>query len=201
MSTFIYLLDLLGTFAFAISGGLAGTKKNMDLYGIAVLASVTAVGGGTIRDVLLGRTPPFIFKDYNYLIVALVATLMVFFYHHTVERYQDLLLMMDALGLAVFTMIGIMIGLEHHIGYPGAILMGVMTGTAGGMIRDVLQGEIPLVLQKTVYASACIAGGILFTVLTLFDINMGLNIALSASCTFGIRMLAITQNWNLPHAK
>lgn len=201
MIDFIYFLDLFGTFAFAISGALAGIRKKMDIYGIIVLACVTAVGGGTLRDMLLGRIPPFIFNDYTYISIAIVAALLVFFFHHTVAKVFNLLLVMDALGLAVFTLIGISIGLDHEIGYPGAIMMGIMTGTVGGMLRDILLREIPLVLQKTVYASACLAGGILYSLLSLLAINEILNISISAILIFGIRMLAISRNWNLPVAK
>ena len=119
-----YYVDIFGTFAFAISGAIAGVRKKMDIYGILVLAIVTAVGGGTIRDVLLGRTPPFIFEDYNYLYVSIAAALLVFFFHKQVELRFKLLLVMDAIGLGVFTVIGISIGLDADIGYLGALLMG-----------------------------------------------------------------------------
>lgn len=197
----IYILDLFGTFAFAISGALAGIRKQMDIYGVVVLGCVTAVGGGTLRDMLLGRIPPFIFNDYTYISVAICAALLVFFFHHTVAKIFNLLLVMDAFGLAVFTLIGISIGLEHQIGYPGAVLMGIMTGTVGGMIRDILQREIPLVLQRTVYASACLAGGILYSFLSILHVDETINILVSATLIFGIRLLAITRKWNLPLAK
>jgi uncharacterized membrane protein YeiH len=197
----IYLLDLFGTFVFALSGALAGTRKKMDIYGIIVLACVTAVGGGTLRDTLLGRTPPFIFHDYNYMFLSIFAAILVFFYHKHINKVYNALLVMDAIGLAVFTVIGIVIGLKSDIGYFGAVLVGIMTATAGGMIRDVLQGEIPLVLQRTVYASACLAGGILFTILSILHLNEDINMIISAILVFIIRMMAIKKNWNLPMAK
>ncbi len=201
MLNLMYFLDLTGTVAFAISGAIAGVRKDSDIYGVIVLGCVTAVGGGTLRDVLVGRIPPFIFHDYNYLILSILASITVFFFHNFFEQRYDILLIMDALGLGVFTIIGLSIGLDYKIGYLGAIMMGVMTGTAGGMIRDVLLGEIPLVLQKTVYASACLAGGILFIILFKIGLNKNVNLFISATTVFVIRMLAIKLNWNLPKAK
>jgi uncharacterized membrane protein YeiH len=197
----LYLFDLLGTFAFAISGAVAGVRKNFDLYGIIVLALVTAVGGGTIRDVLVGRIPPFIFKDINYFLISIAAALITFFFHKYVEKTYKLLLIMDAIGLGVFTVIGISVGLQYNIGYFGAVVMGVMTGTFGGMIRDVLQKEVPLVLQKEIYASACIIGGIIFVVFDILKINNVLNVVISGVAVFLIRFVAIQKNWHLPKAK
>jgi uncharacterized membrane protein YeiH len=197
----LYLFDLLGTFAFAISGAVAGVRKKFDLYGIIVLALVTAVGGGTIRDVLVGRIPPFIFKDINYFLISIAAALITFFFHKYVEKTYKLLLIMDAIGLGVFTVIGISVGLQYNIGYFGAVVMGVMTGTFGGMIRDVLQKEVPLVLQKEIYASACIIGGIVFVVFDILKINNVLNVAISGVVVFLIRFVAIQKNWHLPKAK
>lgn len=197
----LYLFDLLGTFAFAISGAVAGVRKNFDLYGIIVLALVTAVGGGTIRDVLVGRIPPFIFKDINYFLISIAAALITFFFHKYVEKTYKLLLIMDAIGLGVFTVIGISVGLQYNIGYFGAVVMGVMTGTFGGMIRDVLQKEVPLVLQKEIYASACIIGGIVFVVFDILKIDNVLNVVISGVVVFLIRFVAIQKNWHLPKAK
>jgi len=197
----LYLFDLLGTVAFAISGAVAGVRKNFDLYGIIVLALVTAVGGGTIRDVLVGRIPPFIFTDINYFLISIAAALITFFFHKYVEKKYKLLLIMDAIGLGVFTVIGISVGLQYNIGYFGAVVMGVMTGTFGGMIRDVLQKEVPLVLQKEIYASACIIGGIVFVVFDILKINNVLNVAISGVAVFLIRFVAIQKNWHLPKAK
>ena len=201
MPNLIYFLDLLGTVAFAVSGAIAATKKNTDIYGIIILGCITAVGGGTLRDLLIGRIPPFIFVDYNYLMLSLFASISVFFFHKFFEKKYDFLLIMDALGLGVFTIIGLSIGLNYNIGYIGAIILGVLTGTAGGMFRDILLGEIPLVLRKTVYASACIIGGILYIVLLNFDISKNINIFLSILTVFSIRIMAIKYNWNLPKPK
>ncbi|MCA1927450.1 MAG: trimeric intracellular cation channel family protein [Calditerrivibrio sp.] len=197
----LYILDLVGTAAFAISGALAGVRKDMDLYGISVLSLVTAVGGGTIRDILVGRIPPFIFIDYNYIGISLLSALFVFFFYRKVEKGMKTLLIMDAMGLGVFTVIGVKVGLDYQIGFIGSIFMGVMTGTFGGMIRDILQGEIPLVLKKEVYASASLIGGIIFYLLSNTAVLGFINIFLSISVVFLLRVVAIFKNWNLPKPK
>jgi uncharacterized membrane protein YeiH len=199
--SFLYTLDLIGTFAFAVSGALAGVYKKMDLYGVAVLGMVTAVGGGTLRDMLIGKTPPFIFTDYNYLGLAIIASLLVFYFHRLIEKGQRLLLLMDALGLSTFTVIGISVGLEYEIGYPGAVLMGIMTATAGGMIRDLLRQEIPLVLTREIYASACLAGGLLFCLLDLLSFPRFTILIIAGAAVFLIRCFAINKGWGLPKAK
>ncbi len=196
----LYILDLVGTFAFAVSGALAGVYKKMDLYGVIVLGLVTAVGGGTLRDTLIGRTPPFIFSDYNYLLLAIIASLLVFHFHRLVERNQRLLLFMDALGLGTFTVIGASVALEAQIGYPGAVLMGIMTATAGGMVRDLLRREIPLVLTREIYASACLAGGIFFCLFDMAGMPRGVNLLVAGGVVFLIRYCAISWGWRLPRA-
>jgi len=201
LMSLLYLLDLTGTAAFAISGALAGVKKDMDIYGISVLSLVTAVGGGTIRDVLVGRIPPFIFKDYNYILISIICAVAVFFFYKKVERSFKLLLIMDAMGLGVFTVIGIKVGIEYHAGVIGSIFMGVMTGTFGGMIRDMLQGEIPLVLKKEVYASASLLGGIVYLILSYFSSHESINIFAGTIVVFVLRVLAIFKNWHLPRAR
>lgn len=197
----LYILDLIGTAAFAISGALAGVRKDMDLYGICVLSLVTAVGGGTIRDVLVGRIPPFIFIDYNYIGISLLSALFVFFFYRKVEKGMKTLLIMDAMGLGVFTVIGVKVGLDYQIGFIGSIFMGVMTGTFGGMIRDILRGEIPLVLKKEVYASASFIGGVIFYILNNTAILDFVNMFLSIAVVFALRVIAIFKNWNLPKPK
>jgi uncharacterized membrane protein YeiH len=198
--SFLYALDLIGTFAFAVSGALAGVSKKMDLYGVAVLGMVTAVGGGTLRDMLIGKTPPFIFIDYNYLGLAIIASLLVFYFHRLVQKGQRLLLLMDALGLSTFTVIGISVALEYHIGYPGAVLLGIMTATAGGMVRDLLRREIPLVLTREIYASACLVGGLLFCLLDMAGFYRVATLMIAGVAVFLIRCFAIYKKWQLPQA-
>ncbi|MCX8084293.1 MAG: trimeric intracellular cation channel family protein [Calditerrivibrio sp.] len=201
MNNLLYILDLVGTVAFAISGALAGVRKKMDLYGIFVLSLVTAVGGGTIRDVLVGRIPPFIFRDYNYIFLSLLSAVFVFFFYRKVEKGYNTLLIMDALGLGVFTVIGVKVGIDYQIGFIGSVFMGVMTGTFGGMIRDVLQGEVPLVLKREVYASASLLGGIAFLLMHNLIGENAIVLFVSILLVFLLRLLAIWRNWNLPRPK
>lgn len=198
--TLLYALDLLGTFAFAVSGALAGVRKNLDLYGVSFLAVVTAVGGGTIRDTMLGRVPPFLFKDMNYLFLSIAGALVVFLFHSHVKKTYNLLVWMDALGLGVFNVIGINIALHAGVGYLGSMIFGVMTGTLGGMIRDVLINATPFVLTREVYASACIVGGALYCILHHIGIDSSVNATVSALLVFGIRMITLRFGYHLPRA-
>ena len=199
--TILYFFDLFGTFAFAVSGAILGIKKDMDIYGMLILAVSVGVGGGTMRDVLLSRTPPFVLTDINYMIVIAAATLIVFFLNSKVikEMPMKALNIADAVGLGVFTSIGANVAVECNVEWYGIIFFGVMTATAGGMIRDTLAGEVPFVLKKEVYASASIAGGILFIVLHRANIGMNINILITSVIVTLIRIIAIYKNWNLPH--
>lgn len=199
--TLLYALDLLGTFAFAISGALAGVRKGFDIYGLSVLAIVTAVGGGTIRDTMLGRIPPFVFNDLNYIFLSLLAAVIVFLFHSNVTRKFNLLVWTDALGLGVFNVIGINIALSSGVGYVGSIMFGIMTGTLGGMIRDILIGATPFVLSSDVYASACLAGGILFCLADHLGFLHAPNTALSALLVFAVRMYTFKKGVHLPKVK
>jgi uncharacterized membrane protein YeiH len=197
----LYILDLIGTAAFAISGALAGVRRQMDLLGILVLGIVTAIGGGTLRDILLGDTPPFCLKDETYLYVSIVFALVTFFAHHIINRFSNALLYFDAIGLGTFVVIGTGKALDFNTGFVGAIIMGMMTATAGGMVRDILAGQIPLILQKEIYASACLAGGGLFFLLTQFGAPRTTTMLLSALLVVTLRLLAIRHNWSLPTAE
>lgn len=199
----LYFFDLFGTFAFAVSGAILGIKKDMDIYGMFILAISVGVGGGTMRDVLLSRTPPFVLTDINYMIVIAAATLIVFFLNSKVVKDMPMkaLNIADAIGLGVFTSIGATVAVECSVEWYGIIFFGVMTATAGGMIRDTLAGEVPFVLKKEVYASASIAGGILFIILYKSNVGMNINILITSIFVTLIRIVAIYKNWNLPHFK
>ena len=199
----LYFFDLFGTFAFAVSGAILGIKKDMDIYGMFILAISVGVGGGTMRDVLLSRTPPFVLTDINYMIVIAAATLIVFFLNSKVVKDMPMkaLNIADAIGLGVFTSIGATVAVECNVEWYGIIFFGVMTATAGGMIRDTLAGEVPFVLKKEVYASASIAGGILFIILYKSNVGMNINILITSIFVTLIRIIAIYKNWNLPHFK
>lgn len=199
----LYFFDLFGTFAFAVSGALLGVKKDMDIYGMFVLAISVGVGGGTMRDMMLGRTPPFVLTDINYMLVIAAATLLVFFLNSIMEKNISMktLNIADAVGLGVFTSIGANVALSCHVEWYGIIFFGVMTATAGGMIRDTLAGEVPFVLKKEVYASASIIGGIIFIILYKTGVGLNMNILVTSIIVTLIRILAIYKDWHLPHFK
>lgn len=196
----LYALDLLGTAAFAASGAWAGTRREMDLFGVLVLGIVTATGGGTIRDLLIGDVPPFIFKDETYLWISIIVSLLVFFFSSRMKSLHHPLQYFDAIGLGTFVVIGTGKGIDYQMGFIGAVMMGVLTATAGGMIRDVLSTEIPLVLQREVYASACLAGGSLLYLLHFTPLARDLSVLLSALAVIAVRVCAIHLNWALPKA-
>lgn len=197
----LYFFDLFGTFAFAVSGALLGVKKDMDIYGMFVLAISVGVGGGTMRDMMLGRTPPFVLTDINYMFVIAAATLLVFFLNSIMEKSLPMktLNIADAVGLGVFTSIGANVALSCNAEWYGIIFFGVMTATAGGMIRDTLAGEVPFVLKKEVYASASIIGGIIFIILYKAGAGLNMNILVTSVIVTLIRILAIYKDWHLPH--
>ena len=191
------LIDYAGVAVFAASGALAAARKSLDLLGVVVIATVTAIGGGTLRDVLLDRVV-FWVAHPTYLYVTLAAALVTIIYTRRFEPPQRLLAVLDALGLAFFTISGAQIaeGLEHS--GVVVVVMGTLTGVAGGVIRDVLMGEIPLILRKgQLYASAAIAGATAYALLQLATdrtVAAGLGMALAAVMRLG----AIALNWTLP---
>jgi len=194
----IYILDLIGTAAFAASGAWVGVRKRMDLFGVLVLGVVTAVGGGTLRDLLLGDIPPFSLKDEFYIYIAIAIATFVFINRKRFELFEKPLLYFDAIGLGTFVVIGTTKALDFQMGQLGAVLMGVMTGTAGGVMRDVLANQVPLILRREIYASACIAGGTLLVVLEHFGAARPVAVLLSAGTVILVRLLAIYYDWSLP---
>jgi uncharacterized membrane protein YeiH len=196
----IYLLDLVGTAAFAASGAWVGVRKHMDLFGVLVLGVVTAVGGGTLRDLLLGDTPPFSLMDENYIYIAISVSLIVFANRVRFKLLEKPLLYFDAVGLGTFVVIGATKALDFQLGWLGAILMGVMTGTAGGVFRDVLANQVPLILRREIYASACVAGGALLVILEQSGAGRLVAALLAAGTVIIVRLLAIRYDWGLPRA-
>ncbi|BCR05959.1 membrane protein [Desulfuromonas versatilis] len=197
----LYFLDLVGTAAFAASGAWAAVRNRMDLFGVLVLGLVTATGGGTLRDLLLGDTPPFCLKDENYLYISFGVALAVFFLHPWLKALAHPLLYFDAVGLGTFVVIGTGKALSFHMGFLGAVMMGVMTATAGGMVRDVLSNQVPLILRREIYASACLAGAALLVLLDKTPLPQPLAALAAALVVIALRLLAIRYNWALPRAR
>jgi uncharacterized membrane protein YeiH len=196
--TLLYALDLLGTAAFAASGALAGIRREMDIFGVLVLGLVTATGGGTLRDLLLGDTPPFIFQNETYLYISITVSLVIFVFHRRLDFLKHPLIYFDAIGLGTFVVIGTGKALDFKMGFLGSVMMGVLTATAGGMIRDVLSNQVPLVLQREVYASACLAGGSLLFILHHTALPHSWSLMIAASTVIILRLLAVRYNWSLP---
>jgi uncharacterized membrane protein YeiH len=200
----LYVLDLLGVAVFAVSGALAAGRKSLDLLGVFVVAVVTAIGGGTIRDVLLDRSPIFWIEDTTYLLViglAAAATIPTARAVPVVQRGtapRRALLVADALGLAVFTVSGAGIALDAQLPAEIAIAMGAITGTAGGAIRDVLTGEIPLVLRRDLYATASLAGGLVYVLLAALTGPTLTAALVGAGVVVALRLAAIVWGLHLP---
>ncbi len=197
--SFVYSLEMLGTAAFAVSGALAASRKRMDIFGFCVLALMPAVGGGTIRDIIIDRVPVFWVADNRYIAVAIIAALVVFFAPHRRPGIRrEILVWTDALGLALFAALGTEICLQYETGPLVAVMLGVTTAVTGGMIRDIICNEIPLILSREIYATAAFAASLAFVAadhLTLSD-NASLTIAVVTGLL--IRGLAIVYNWSLP---
>lgn len=199
LQSFIYYADLVGVIACAISGVLVATRLRMDPFGISVLAGVTAVGGGTLRDMMMGATPVFWIVDNTYIYVILVtATIAVLWLHH-IHRFPVYLLpILDAFGLAIFTIVGAQKALAFGFSGPVAIVMGCMTGVVGGMIRDILSGQIPFVLQKEIYATASILGALLYVICNYFALEPIFSMLIAMAGTLSLRLSAIYWHLSLP---
>lgn len=194
----IYFLDITGTAAFAASGAWVGVRKHMDMFGVLVLGMATAVGGGTLRDLLLGDIPPFSLQDENYIYIAIAVSLIVFANRNRFKVFEKPLLYFDAIGLGTFVVIGTTKALDFQLGALGAVLMGVMTGTAGGVMRDLFANQVPLILRREIYASACIAGGALLVILERVNTVRPVAALLAAGTVITVRLLAIHFDWSLP---
>lgn len=199
MQQIIYIMDFLGVVVFAVSGSLAAGKKHMDLFGMLVLALVTSLGGGTLRDVILDGGPVFWVADPTYLLVVLSASIATFIAVRMLNAPQRRwFLIFDAMGLAVFTGIGTAKALDVGTTPGVAVVMGVMTGVAGGIIRDMLSAEVPLVLRKEIYAVGSLCGAIVYVLMNMLHAVDAVSITVSIISTFIIRLAAIRWGLSLP---
>lgn len=190
-------LDLVGVFAFALSGGLVGVRKGLDIFGLLVLACVTALGGGVMRDVVLD-VPPVGLTDWRLVLAAVLAGLVAFGYAHVVQRLSKLVLTFDAVGLATFAIAGTVKALSLDAPALEAVLVGLMTAVGGGMIRDVLAGVVPEVLRTQLYAVPALAGSALLVVLTSLEVTGPLPSVACAAFVFTVRMAALRWRWSAP---
>ncbi len=194
----LFVLEMIGTAAFAISGAVAASRKNMDIFGFCVLALMPAVGGGTLRDLLLDRHPVFWVANPSYVIVALVAAVAVFLGVYKPGTRQRLLLWTDALGMALFASMGTEISLGFGTGALVAVMLGVATAVTGGIIRDIMCGEVPLVLTKEIYATAAFVAGLVYVAVAYGGGTRTIALITATAAGFAVRGLAITYNWTLP---
>jgi uncharacterized membrane protein YeiH len=194
----VYILEIAGTAAFAVSGALAASRKNMDIFGFCVLALMPAVGGGTVRDIIIDRVPVFWISDNRYIAVAIIAALVVYFTSYKPGSRRRILIWMDALGLALFAALGTEICLQHDTGPLVAIMLGVTTAVTGGMIRDIICNEIPLILSREIYATAAFVASVCYVLANEAGLGEQLVLVVAVSAGFATRALAIIYNWSLP---
>jgi uncharacterized membrane protein YeiH len=198
MDLTIHILDLVGTVVFAITGALVAGRKQMDIFGVVVLGCVTALGGGTLRDVLLGSLPVFWISDTHYLAVAAIAAIGTFMLARRWRLPAMVLMYADAVGLAVFTVIGFQRGFHETHVYSIAIVMGITTGVVGGIIRDVLSNEIPLIFRREIYASASLCGAAVLALLSYLQLPSLVTVSVAVLTTLVIRLAALHLNLGLP---
>lgn len=196
--TLLAVLDLVGIFVFAISGGLVAVRKQIDLFGCLVLAGVTGLGGGFVRDVLIGATPPAALADWRYLVVPVAAGLLTFRFHPTLGRLERIVNVFDAFGLALFCVTGALKAVEYGLGPVPAALMGMVTGIGGGMLRDVLAGRLPVVFSGSLYATPALVGAALAVLLDRWDQPLPLAVVVGAGVCLVVRLLAMTRDWRAP---
>ena len=201
MRMLVLILDLCGTFAFALGGAMEGVRRRLDVFGVLVVAFVASTFGGIFRDLLIGAAPPAALMDWRYLAVSLVAGLVAFYWSALIERLRSPARILDAIGLAFFCVAGAEKALAFGLSPVTAALLGMLTGIGGGIIRDVLLAEVPAVLRSELYAVAALAGaGIVVAGHLLGFPPVATAIAGGVAC-FGLRMIAIRRGWQLPTAR
>ena len=201
MQTFLLVLDLVGTFVFALSGGMAGVNRRLDIFGVLVLAFVAANTGGIARDLLIGAVPPAAIADWRYLAVALAAGLITFYAYDLIARLRSPVLMFDGAGLALFAVAGTQKALGFGLDPVMAAVLGMLTGIGGGVMRDVLLAEIPVVLRAELYAVAALAGAAIVVIGEALGLPSAAVVVAGIGFCFGLRVLAIRRGWNLPIAR
>lgn len=196
----LLVLDLVGTFVFALSGGLAGVKERLDLFGVLGLSFAAGNAGGITRDVLIGAVPPAAIRDWRYVAVSLLAGLVTFYWYPIVHRLRHHVLMFDGAGLALFAVAGTQKALGYGLNPVVAPLLGMLTGIGGGMLRDLLVSEIPTVLRAELYAVVALLGGVVVVVGHALDLQPTAMAITGAAVCFGLRLMAIRRGWHLPIA-
>lgn len=201
MQTLLLVLNLTGTFVFALSGATAGVKRRLDLFGVLVLSFAAGSAGGIARDLLIGALPPAALIDWRYLAVSVLAGILTFYWGSAIDRLHEPVLIFDGAGLGLFAVAGTQKALAFGLDPVMAALLGMLTGIGGGMVRDVLLAEVPIVLRADLYAVAALAGAAVVVLGELLRLpSAAVTIAGAALC-FGLRVMAIQRGWHLPAAR
>ena len=198
MRTLVLILDIAGTFVFALAGATAGARRQLDIFGVLVLAFAAACSGGIFRDILIGATPPAAISDWRYLATSMLAGIVAFRWHATIERMANPVRMFDAAGLALFAVAGAQKALAYELHGVMAALLGMLTGIGGGVARDVLLAQVPTVLRSDLYAVAALAGATVVVLGDRFAVSPVVSAIAGATLCFALRLLAIKRGWHLP---
>jgi uncharacterized membrane protein YeiH len=193
-----HLLDIIGTMAFAMSGALTAMNKKLDPFGVFIIAFVTAVGGGTLRDIMIGRTPVGWMQDLNYVYVIVIGFILAILFRKKFDRLRTSLFLFDTIGLGVFTLIGLEKGISVGLHPVICIALGTMTACFGGVIRDILCTEIPVIFRREIYATICILGGIVFFLLRKLDLDNDVLYLTTSLVIISVRLMAVKFKWYLP---
>ena len=193
----ITVLDYIGVFVFAMSGILAASEKKLDLFGGFIIAFVTALGGGTLRDLFLNVDIGWI-QHTNYIYVVIFGTIGALLFKKTLKKIRKTIFLFDTIGISIFTILGVQKALALDTPLLVAVMFGVITATFGGVIRDILCNEIPLIFRKEIYATACVLGGICYVSLYSFDVSENINLIISGCLIAGIRTIAVLKKYSLP---
>jgi len=197
MST-TYVIEILGTVSFAISGSFAAMQKRLDPFGVLIIAFVTSIGGGTVRDLLLGDTPVAWMRDVNYCLLILITSLLTIFFKTQIKKFKITLFLFDSLGLGLFTLVGVQKGIVFGLDPGICVALGTITGCFGGIIRDTLLNTIPLIFRKEIYATACILGGVLYFALLYLNLKADFAKIIVIAFIFTLRIIVVRYKLALP---
>src|SRR5690554_58898 len=198
---FFFVLDILGTIAFAISGALAAIRKRMDLFGVLIIAFVTAIGGGTIRDLLIGDTPVTWIRSLTATYAIFFSAVFTILFRNKLDVIKTSLFLFDTIGIGLFTIVGIEKGLMFDLHPIICVALGTISACFGGVLRDTFCNEIPVIFRKEIYATACIAGGLIFFLLRETSLQQDFIYLLTAATIICIRLLAVIKSWSFPIIK
>lgn len=195
---FFFVLDILGTIAFAISGALAAIRKRMDLFGVLIIAFVTAIGGGTIRDLLIGDTPVTWIRSLTATYAIFFSAVFTIVFRNKLDVIKTSLFLFDTIGIGLFTIVGIEKGMMFDLHPIICVALGTISACFGGILRDTFCNEIPVIFRKEIYATACIAGGLIFFLLRETSLQQDFIYLLTAATIICIRLLAVIKSWSFP---